>query len=439
MTLEFRPPFEINPNAPSRNSQALGRLNETFNNIGNQSLQYSQQQKENKIRDAMLQLQQQQGTREQGAYNFEYGDPSSSVAAPSPSGSLQQGTTGPQPNVTMADTGMPGFAAPGAPSPQGPQPGQPWHQPGTDLTSHFNNWKQQGGGAYGHPELSGPAASSSSNPMDRYSQLMQVPGAKRRAEGLAMFKESDTHDLQQSEIEKNRAQAGLYRKGGAGGDKGTWHLNPMSGEMQWYPTSRPTGDNGGPTPSQGSGPTNGALQLPYKDRVKLEMEKPKAQGALQNTLREYDNMINEANAIKNDPSLSTATGMTSFMGSVPGTGAKNVSARLETLKAKTLLNVLGSLKNLSANGSSGFGQLSQSEGDAIRNSVSSFDRHLGTPDFKASIDRFTNEMGQRKKVLQDTFNQTYGGGMSDGNANGTDSKTIGGKTYIKQNGQWFEQ
>lgn len=147
-----------------------------------------------------------------------------------------------------------------------------------------------------------------------------------------------------------------------------------------------------------------------KLKAKIALEKPKAYGSLQNTLREYDNMIKEAQAIKSDPSIGTATGLTSFMGSVPGTGAKRVSARLGTLKAKTLLNVLSSLKQLSSNGASGFGALSESEGNAIRDSISTLDPKQKTEDLQASIDRFVTEMEARKSNLQGTFKSTYGDG-----------------------------
>ena len=146
---------------------------------------------------------------------------------------------------------------------------------------------------------------------------------------------------------------------------------------------------------------------------KLSAEKPKAKASLANTLREYDNMITEAEAIKKDPGLPMATGATSFMGDLPGAlslGAKQPRARLETLKAKTLLNVLAALKDLSATGASGFGQLSNIEGENLRNSISTLDPSLETDDFKASLDRFISEMKERKQVLKSTFDSTYAEG-----------------------------
>lgn len=147
-----------------------------------------------------------------------------------------------------------------------------------------------------------------------------------------------------------------------------------------------------------------------KNDIQLAAEKPKAQASLSDALREYDNMINEAKAIKDDPSLSSATGLASPLSHIPGSGARRVASRLDTLKAKTLLNVLVSLKQLSKTGASGFGQLSNAEGDAIKNSVTTLDRGLATGDFKASLDRFISEMEKHKGVLSTAFYQTYGGG-----------------------------
>lgn len=141
---------------------------------------------------------------------------------------------------------------------------------------------------------------------------------------------------------------------------------------------------------------------------KLAQEKPKAAAGLRDTLREYDNMIMEAQAIKNDPSVGMATGLTKLSSFIPGTGSKRVAARLETLKSKTLLNVLSSLKTLSKTGASGFGQLSDKESETIKSSVSTLDRGLSKEDFQASIDRFVAEMEERKKTLQGTFDSTYG-------------------------------
>lgn len=196
-------------------------------------------------------------------------------------------------------------------------------------------------------------------------------------------------------------------------EKGTWKPNLMSGGYDWYSTNGPglkppSTRPASPSSTDGSETDDPLAGLPFKDRAKLLKEKPKAEGSLQTTLHEYDNMINAASAIRDDPSLAWATGMATPLGSVPGTGARRVAANLETLKSKTLLSVLSSLKQLSTNGASGFGALSNVEGEQIRNSISSLDRAQNTGDFKSSLDRFINEIQSRKDILNTTFKNTYG-------------------------------
>lgn len=142
--------------------------------------------------------------------------------------------------------------------------------------------------------------------------------------------------------------------------------------------------------------------------AKIAAEKPKATGSFNNAIRDFDNMIKEAEAIRDDPSLGYATGMSSILGKVPGTGAKRVSSRIETLKAKTLLSVLSSLKELSKTGASGFGQLSEIEGENIKNSISTLDAGQKTEDLKNSINRFISEMELKKRDFTDAYNATYG-------------------------------
>lgn len=179
-------------------------------------------------------------------------------------------------------------------------------------------------------------------------------------------------------------------------------------------------------PSQPKEQLSFAEQLDARDKAKLAREKPKAAGSLKETLREYDNMIREAEEIKKDQALPSATGLDSFRGKIPGTDAKRVHARMQTLKAKTLLNVLGSLKQLSATGASGFGALSEVEGEQIRNSVSTLDLGQQEQDVKDSLDRFVSEMQQRKQTLENTFNDTYGG------ADGTETPAPSEKIKVKR-------
>ncbi len=149
-------------------------------------------------------------------------------------------------------------------------------------------------------------------------------------------------------------------------------------------------------------------KLAARNQAKLDKEKPKALGGVRDSVKKYDSMIKEANDILNDPSLKYATGISSPLGSIPGTGAKRVAARLETLKSKTVLNTIGSLKSLSATGATGFGQLSDKEGQYLQNNITTLDKTQGTADFKNSLARFIKDAQESKNLLLDTYSNTYG-------------------------------
>lgn len=154
-------------------------------------------------------------------------------------------------------------------------------------------------------------------------------------------------------------------------------------------------------------PVNPVDREAQKQQAKLDAEKPKAVGSFNNTVRGYDKMIKEAEDILNDPDLGKATGYVAGRVELPG-GAKRVASRIETLKNKTLLNVLQQMKELSKNGASGFGQLNTVEGESIKNSISSLNRTMDTPDFKASLERFIDEIKSQREGVVSTFNSTYG-------------------------------
>lgn len=217
MTLEFQPPYQLQ-NPQVRQDRQAQQFDSNLLNVGNSIAGYRQQQKQDKMQQTLLALKQNEDRRAQTESDFNYGGPldlihpmaAGGTEGPSPSGSLQQGTTGPQPMsmptpsnhdqpMTYADnipTTYPHEASAGTPdtgwpqqTPQARQPGQPWHAPGTDLTAHFMAHRQQGGGPYDHLEMGGTGQGASRNPMDIYSQISKIPGAKRQIAMANIFKD----------------------------------------------------------------------------------------------------------------------------------------------------------------------------------------------------------------------------------------------------------
>ena len=141
--------------------------------------------------------------------------------------------------------------------------------------------------------------------------------------------------------------------------------------------------------------------------VKKQINQPKEKALLVNAESNFDRMIEEAEAIKNHPSLGMATGMTSPMSRIPGTGAKNVSSRLNTLKSKTGFSVLQEMRANSPTGGA-LGQVSDRENQMLQENISSLDQGQSTKDIKDSLDRVINYAKGAKARLRQAYNDYYG-------------------------------
>lgn len=225
MTLEFHPPFQIDPYAQTQSQRSLANFNQTLSNIGDQADNYKKQkldqiqrQRENQRQDAMQRLQEAQGQREAQAFGpidpTAWGGASSpdmsSSGGASPSAGTSQGTFGSQPQ-TPPNTG---FSPMGQPMSMPSQPGQAMHAPGTDLTSHFNNWMQSGQpSTYDHPEMggTGQGVGMRQNPM----QPQASPGFDQNAFMRMNAPQRTAYIGMQDEVRKQREDADKYGSGGA--------------------------------------------------------------------------------------------------------------------------------------------------------------------------------------------------------------------------------
>lgn len=396
MALQWKPPFQIDPYARGPEQQSLDALNNTMANMGQQANERRRLALSDKYASAAEKRAQQE-------HYEKYGDPNWRPEDMTPQG--------PNPPGTVEWGG----------GEQGPQP------PST-LTDQFLSWRQK----------------SQAKPMDTYMDMVNDPraGSNRRSSYLTAVKEGSALEKEQSEIEKNRAQASMYGAGGAGAGNVEWKQSPFDGQFYPYPKklgaggytpsapgatpvggppkplfstppAMPGAPGGGPPPTGGRVGNDPMAGLDYKTRLKRQAELPKARGSAATALREYDNMIREAEGILNADSLDMASGMSSWTTKIPGTPMRNVQANMKTLQAKTLLNVLTAMKELSQTGASGFGALSELEGENIRNSVASLDLSQGTPALKANIGKFVADMKQKRAGIKNTFRDTYGEDLPD--------------------------
>lgn len=70
---------------------------------------------------------------------------------------------------------------------------------------------------------------------------------------------------------------------------------------------------------------------------------------------------------------------------IPGTQAKNLSSDISTISGRITKDVLGQLKSQSSTGASGFGALSEKEGQLLRDSVASLDQSQSKEHFLGNL------------------------------------------------------
>lgn len=266
----FRPPFQINPNAPSRELRGLTALNETLQGLGEQ---FSQ----DKYRRNLLDLQNKKDSREQRQWEMEnetpmapFGpmtrenatmayppNPQDYPQGPEPASDMRYGTMGPQPStaepMSMSPDPSSQFMTP-APGP-GQMPGQ--GAPGGGgggLISKFDQWKQ---GRRGVPQGAPQGSPMGPDAMSWYEQYLRAPGSKGRSEMMTFRKDQREEGLRESEIEKNRAMAEMYRRGGSNPGKGKQVVTDPNTGLQ-YLIDKGSGETdpinyGGPSPSGAPG------------------------------------------------------------------------------------------------------------------------------------------------------------------------------------------
>lgn len=143
---------------------------------------------------------------------------------------------------------------------------------------------------------------------------------------------------------------------------------------------------------------------------------PKLQGVfnqdtamLNESTSNMDRLAAEANAIKNHPGLSKATGAMGWvpgiggLATIPGTEAANFKARLDTLKSQVGFGVLQNMRNNSKTGGA-LGQVSNIEEKLLQENLAALDRAQSPQEFKASLERIINYTEQAKDRLRSAYN-----------------------------------
>lgn len=142
---------------------------------------------------------------------------------------------------------------------------------------------------------------------------------------------------------------------------------------------------------------------------KLVQEKPRDLTALEDNEATLDQAISTAKQVLNHPGMYMGTGaLGEVAGRVPGSNAYDFRQALQTLKGQVMLGVLQKLKSVSPTGSSGFGQLSNAEGDTLRNSITNLEAAQSEGQLKSALDKVISTMQGSKERLTRGYERIYG-------------------------------
>jgi len=136
--------------------------------------------------------------------------------------------------------------------------------------------------------------------------------------------------------------------------------------------------------------------------AKQAVQQQKAEASKADALESYDQSISQIDNLLNSPGasmLGTYTG--DVAGMFPHTDTSNANAALDNIKNQVLLNTISKLKALSATGASGFGSLSNQEGEILKNSIASLDR-------KQTNAQLMQNLRNIKSMLQQSRNNVAG-------------------------------
>lgn len=150
-----------------------------------------------------------------------------------------------------------------------------------------------------------------------------------------------------------------------------------------------------------------AAQASERDR-KRNVEAIEARQAVENSATNLDRLAFEAAAILNDPALEKITGIQGMFPNVPGWGAANVQARLETLKSQAGFAVLQAMRDASKTGGA-LGNVSNFEVQALQNNLAALDTSQSPEAFQRSLQQIIDYAHGVKQRMNDAYAQQYGG------------------------------
>ena len=125
--------------------------------------------------------------------------------------------------------------------------------------------------------------------------------------------------------------------------------------------------------------------------------------AFDSKLAETEKFIDE-NIIGHPGYESALSPAGTLLGKIPKTKEYTVHQNIGVLKNKIMLEAMEALKQASPNGATGFGQLSEREGDTLRNSIASLNENMSKQDFDKTLVTIKSEIRRLRNLATEKAN-----------------------------------
>lgn len=131
-----------------------------------------------------------------------------------------------------------------------------------------------------------------------------------------------------------------------------------------------------------------------------------ATNSLKGSQQSLNSLAQEALAIRNDPNLWRITGVAGTLPNMPGGGAADLEARLQTLTSKVAFGTLQSMRDASKTGGA-LGSVSEKELKLLESSLAALDKRQSSAAYQKSLDRIIEFATESQKRMQKAFDDTY--------------------------------
>lgn len=177
--------------------------------------------------------------------------------------------------------------------------------------------------------------------------------------------------------------------------------------------------------------------------IKQNEKRQQDYASMQSVFQQLDELAKSVNAVKTHPGLSSNFGMTGLIPNRPGSNAANAQALLDTLKVQGAFASLQEMRNASKTGGA-LGAVSDSEQKMLQNAIAPLLKLQSYEQAQKSLATILQHIEASKERIRGAYNDHWNRGGEAAKQpqlapKPAESKTIGGKTYIKVDGQWYEQ